>query len=776
MDNGSPGSTSTSTSTSISGSTATHSTSSTSDGAIRAKPGPKSKWSLSRQRKLTRLYLYTDILAQDIPKALKEGNWKPGGVSTTHTTAALLDHEPRWLRPKERAEMDKRILALTECKNQRQSRRKPSRVEGWETFEPFIDASAMAFSETPLDDIAELAAQEPLKLARNAPQHQELDARRDSLVDKQSPRPDPFALQLNPLPLAGLSNSDEHEDQDADLSEISISSLRRRLSSYSTEYVKAIATLLQAHSISDSSAASSAWPSLSASMYTADESDEATIRSASLEPSPRKKRPTLANSFLTLDIHIQRQGVCLPGLKAHDLKTCWCAVAEETSDKGVWVSGSKILFSPWFLLEKCHPRRFFPDKFGNNILHMLAVRDVDMTSIFKVLELGVDGNEKNTANQSFLHVLPRGSLQALRENDWNGLMVNLQRLSKYYIRFHECDLFGRNFFHLLTRNGNILGRNELQVFNFLRIRFPRTRDAFGHIPRVQTEGDFDLDISFPQNPIHDPSSPSSSSESLQLSPSSAGRPMVERRAASLFSNDGSTKSAEESTFILKHTRLIEIARIAFDVPTIEDPEGRNGLHCLAEASLSLSIDAYTLHSNPPQKRKRGQSDPHKSLRLQLRFELIQQLIYNGVELNGYDKEGNTVLMAFVTHLCDGENQKDRQTIFQIFRHIISSGANIHWRNRDGETALHIAIRLGCKIATQVLLESGANVHARTLDGKGVLAVGEVHYFRAKDNPPLYSSILACMALAAQYGAQAAPSLVQEWLLPGRSPSSSYPFE
>ncbi|KAH6673142.1 hypothetical protein B0J14DRAFT_65077 [Halenospora varia] len=771
MDDGSPGSTS----TSVSGSTAAQSSPSTSDGAARARPGPKSKWNPSRQRKLTRLYLYTDILAQDIPKALKEDNWKPGGVSTTHTTAALLDHEPRWLRPKERAEMDKRILTLTECKLQRQSRRKPSRVEGFETFEAFIDVSAMTFSETPLDDVAELAAQEPLRLAHNAPPPQELDAGRDSLLYKPPPNPDHAFLRSGLVLPVELGTGNEHEDQDPDLSKISASSLRKRLSSYSTEYVKAIATLLQAHSISDSSAASSAWPSLSASMYTADESDEATIRSISLEPLLRKKRPTLANSFLTLDIHIQRQGVCLPGLKAHDLKTCWCAVAEETTEKGVWVSRSKIIFSPWFLLEKCHPRRFFPDKFGNNILHMLAVRDVDMTCIFKVLELGVDGNEKNTANQSFLHVLPRGSLQALRENDWNGLMVNLQRLSKYNIRFHECDIFGRNFFHLLTRNGNVLGRNELQVFNFLRIRFPRTRDAFGHIPQIQTDGDFDLDISFPQNPVHDPASPASSPGGLQLSPSSVGRPLVERRAASLFSNDGSARSAEESAFILKHTRLIEIARIAFDVPTIEDPDGRNGLHCLAEASLSLSIDAYTLHSNPPQKRKRGQGDPHKSFRLQLRFELIQQLIYNGVELNSYDKEGNTALMAFVTHLRDGDNQRDKQTLFQIFRHMVGSGANIHLRNRDGETALHIAIRLGCKIATQVLLESGANVHARTMDGKGILAVGEMHYFRAKDDPPLYSSILACMALAAQYGAQAAPSLVQEWLLPGRSPSSSYPF-
>ena len=76
--------------------------------------------------------------------------------------------------------------------------------------------------------------------------------------------------------------------------------------------------------------------------------------------------------------------------------------------------------------------------------------------------------------------------------------------------------------------------------------------------------------------------------------------------------------------------------------------------------------------------------------------------------------------------------------------------------------MHIAVRLGRKVATRVLLECGANVHARTPEGKGVLALGETHYFRAREEPRLYASIMACMALCIQYGAVATPTLIHEW--------------
>jgi hypothetical protein len=213
-------------------------------------------------------------------------------------------------------------------------------------------------------------------------------------------------------------------------------------------------------------------------------------------------------------------------------------------------------------------------------------------------------------------------------------------------------------------------------------------------------------------------------------------------------------------FIFKHARLLETAGLAIDVPDIEDTIGRNGLQCLAEASLNLGEDPEILEPN--HKRKRDQSDPDPSkTRLTFRYELVQKMVHVGVDVNNYDKKGNTVLMAFVTHLQDGEDDK---TLTQILQHLIQNGANVHWRNREGETALHIAVRLGRKVATRVLLMNSASVHARTAEGKGILALGEVYYLKARQDPPLYASIMACMALCIRYGAVARPTSVQEWSL------------
>jgi hypothetical protein len=425
----------------------------------------------------------------------------------------------------------------------------------------------------------------------------------------------------------------------------------------------------------------------------------------------------------------------------------------------IWVSRTGLVKSP--VLD-------FRDKFGNTILHMIAARDADIRAIVEILGLGADPNATNTAGQNFLHVLPRRFLRTLAENDWNGLMWVMQKLNRFKIRFQDCDVLGRNFFHLVTSRGNFLDNRELQVLKFLDIDLIPSRDAFGWIPTKET--DIGIDTGDGHVKIHKPGWPVVVDGILMLeSPPALNirKPLVEKGSpASALLRSESPVSSDDQAFLSKHARLIEVARIAFDIPCIEDPQGQNGLQCLAEASLTLSIDSKDVnvpagHSN---KRKRGQADADaSSMRLVLRYELVQQLVAAGVGLNNYDKEGNTVLMAFITHLHDG---KDDKTLARLLRHIIQNGANVQLRNRYGESALHVAVRLGRKVATRIVLEQGANVHTKTLDGKGVLALGEMHYFRARDNQPLYASIHACMALSVQYGAKAAPTLVQEWQLSG----------
>jgi len=81
----------------------------------------------------------------------------------------------------------------------------------------------------------------------------------------------------------------------------------------------------------------------------------------------------------------------------------------------------------------------------------------------------------------------------------------------------------------------------------------------------------------------------------------------------------------------------------------------------------------------------------------------------------------TLLIAFITHLPDTADDKNK-TLQAIFETLIRGRARLEMRNREGETALMVAARLGRKIALVVLLEHGARVEVTDGRGRGVLEV------------------------------------------------------
>jgi hypothetical protein len=143
----------------------------------------------------------------------------------------------------------------------------------------------------------------------------------------------------------------------------------------------------------------------------------------------------------------------------------------------------------------------------------------------------------------------------------------------------------------------------------------------------------------------------------------------------------------------------------------------------------------------------------------LRYESAVSLMTCGVDVNSYDSRGTTVLMAFVKFMKD---EDDDEMLAKLLRMLIEKGACIDRRNRVGETALHIAVRLGRAKATQVLLESGANIHARSSKGQGVLTIGHNQSKKTGEDGKLYGCIMACIALCIRHGAVASPTLVDEW--------------
>lgn len=565
---------------------------------------------------------------------------------------------------------------------------------------------------------------------------------------------------------------------------LSTSSLKERLPQYSSRYLKGITKLIKTHSISDSSSVSIKGHKNRYSLATfhTSQSDALIHRTSGLVTPPQQKLELmLSDSFLNIDRHIQRQGLCIGGIKAHDARTCLCHVLDGLKSK-VWVSNCGLVdhrvADPPTSLQ--YLNLGFRDHFGNTVLHMLAARGASFDVIFQALERGVDGNATNTSGQTFLHVMRPQILHTFAA-DSDTLVWILQKMNPFNIKFHICDVFGRSFFHLLAREADRLEHHSLTTLEMLNIVPPSSRDAFGYVPKALQ--DFPEQLKDPyrcDNPL-DASQGWSPGYNISTEPREFRRPNsiihsmptpeilppINTPISTPESKIGGSPPENESdihdneTLVLHHARLLEVARSAFATPCIEDQEGHNGLQCLAEASLTLSIDnSQVLVKGSTNKRKADQPEPERvSSRLDLRYELVERLISAGVSLNNHDHSGNTVLMSFVRYLKDGE---DDRTLAKIFRHLVQRGACIHWRNRQGETALHIAVKLGRKVATRVLLESGSNVHARDSDGLGVLGVGEKHYLQARNDPALYASIMACMAQCIQYGASADPKLVHEW--------------
>jgi hypothetical protein len=204
-----------------------------------------------------------------------------------------------------------------------------------------------------------------------------------------------------------------------------------------------------------------------------------------------------------------------------------------------------------------------------------------------------------------------------------------------------------------------------------------------------------------------------------------------------------------------HAAMLRVIERSILQPSLTDHTGRNGLHCLAEAALSLE-DVHTAAAQGSFDRKKRHDQTTSS---DSRYNTLQLLVEAGVSVNAYDLGGHTVLMSWVEHQPDGEDDK---LLAMSLKYLMDHGADTNWRDRSGESALHLAVRRGRKVATRTLLEHGTNVHARNLDGRGVLAVGEVCAKQAREHTKLYAGIMACMALCVKYGAVAKPTKVDEW--------------
>lgn len=122
-------------------------------------------------------------------------------------------------------------------------------------------------------------------------------------------------------------------------------------------------------------------------------------------------------------------------------------------------------------------------------------------------------------------------------------------------------------------------------------------------------------------------------------------------------------------------------------------------------------------------------------------------------------------MAFCAQVPDDDDYKVPVSILQL---LLSRGADLHARNRRGETALHVAVRRGRRLAVRTLVNAGANVHVRDASGRSVLDVCDDGMAMGQGEEVGYMRLEACRAwLSGPGSAVQDPSVLEEWAAGGQ---------
>ena len=455
--------------------------------------------------------------------------------------------------------------------------------------------------------------------------------------------------------------------------------LGETLSQHSAGFIRHVSGLLDRYSVKQYAASRSGSESAPPSSSTGSSSTEWIISSELYR----------TDQLLRADEFGQRLGTCIDGRYAHDNNICLCVTSLEDSEASYWAMptglterGRRVLRNN---LEQLDVE--FSDVFGNTVLHFLGAR-AGPAQLISALRAGADPSRLNNFGQTFLHMLGRS---------WGNNTTKVFHLLQYLQStgregcLTQRDIYGRTCFHILFYDkGHRLMASLAGAFG--EVSHLRSRDAFGSRP-IKTSA---------------------------VSQHHAGETQSNMPS---FAEIIAIAEAKLSPSIEKKEELLRFAESCVTDPDKEF-NGRNGLHCAAMAILSGNTLEPTTQGdygkNSSRSRPRAMQENPLGNRLMDCHRLTQALIHSGVDVNGYDLNGDTVLMNFAVQLPEDHGYS--AVSVSILQVLINFGADVSARNRNGETALHLAARYGRKLAVRTLCQNGANPSVRDHHDRSVLQI------------------------------------------------------
>ncbi|RMJ06649.1 hypothetical protein CDV36_013756 [Fusarium kuroshium] len=714
-------------------------------GSNNTTTGRPQLWTPSSQRKVSRLYLYTTLSLDKIMAVVhaKSPDPVPGIESANKKLNSLLNKQPRWLHPRNEEDMGRRLdeLALS-----------PTRTtSSWNS----INSQA----RSPNNSIPSLNPNPTPHLMRNngisptleVPPFNQFPTQQQQHIPNRSVPPQQHTQNRFVPPQQARAAPNQQQNHDGVFqrflrstsfmsasTDCTTGTLHRLLNDYSDAYVKSVKRLVKRYTAPVSHRGASLSP------ISDDEPSDSTWMNDSDTPPPLPNGPDhLPGEFLLLDELFGQQPPCFAETEQHIKKSCLCRPNEQIQEPA-WVTVRGLSNGAQRMVQYNNEGMKVEDRdpFGNTILHLMAARGMK-DHLFQALLLNPNPhilNAQNTAGQTLLHVLHRGWFY-----NETFLCELLRSLAQRNFDFGARDHYGRSFSHILLARDVSPGMRNF----FLQICQYNSnctkRDAFNVTPTF-AEPTVGINRAYTQAMDLDPPVP-----------------------ASVAEEDDDAEPYHVSV-VAREARLIEFISRASDNPGLEDAEGRNGLHCLAAATLSKSsvlhkhdLDEKGEPNDKPRRKDRTPKDLDSCTeRYNLRLSLLEGLLERHADPNHYDIHGYTPLMAFAAQLPEDDDYKVGG---RILHKLVEAGADINARNRSGETALHVAVRCGRKLAVKQLVEDGASVHARDAAGRSVLDVADIKMKSlGGQDTEQYAHLEACRAwLSGQTGkAVQNPTVMQEW--------------